>query len=230
MNARQLTLLLAMGIAAFDAMGAPYRWQPMDWVVKGEYDNQGILGYEWGGTLTDDNKSVAGAGFSFVGYREDGNFYIKQLDHKTTVMPVDEAPWVIAYYGEVLSHETFDAATRIALTDWYDDQTGGGTLISTPDDFYLGFQIFEREGDGYKTADSRYWYGWMRAYIDDDMMLHVVDSDANGSFSGGGIVVGEHWLAEPEPASGLLAALGLAAVLLRRRRDDQQKLGKDGVE
>ena len=141
-----------MGIAAFDAMGAPYRWQPTDGVAKGWYDNPSILGYDWGGLLMENDKSIAGAGFGFIGYFDGGKFYLKQPDTKTTVMPVDDTPWVIAYYGEVLSHETFDAATRIALTDWYDDQTGGGTLIPTPDDFYLGFQIFER---GRRLQDRR---------------------------------------------------------------------------
>ena len=232
---RKLTFILVC-IVAQVANAASYVWVDSD-IMGGEYyPEKGLYEYSFFGGLydSDDNNNPVGNGVigvwgEFQGYEAGGSYYLKQLDHKTTQTPVDDPQFVLAYYGQILSQDTFDAALRVPFADWYEDSPSGGVLIANPDDFYLGFMDFDTEGDGYRVDGGRTWYGWLRLSLDEDKTMHLLDSSINASFAGGGIVVGEHWLAEPEPGSGLLAAFGLAAVLLRRRRGDQQKLGKDGV-
>ena len=56
--------------------------------------------------------------------------------------------------------------------------------IATPGDFYLGFMDFEVDGEGYRIDGGKTWYGWLHLSLDEDKVLHLLDSDMNASFEG----------------------------------------------
>ena len=216
---KRLMLVAIVALPVFAQAGA-YSWRCAKGpLVLTEYDDTALSGFDFAGSVIrkedvgTTRPGVAYVGVELYGYQEDGGLYLKQYDRTATPMPVDNDYVVAAFYGEVLGEDTIMSSARLALSMYDTESAEGGTYVGPATDFYLGFIVTEKE-DFNIIENSRKWYGWARFTFDGRYSL--VDSDVN--LDGGPIVVGEHWLAEPEPASGLLAAFGLVAVLLRRRR------------
>ena len=216
---KRLMLVAIVALPVFAQAGA-YSWRCAKGpLVLTEYSDTALTGFDFGGgvassTGTGESETIIASVHPFLyGYQKDGGLYLKQYDRTETPMPVDNDFVVAAFCGELLGQDAFESSARLALSTYGMESAEGGTYVGPASEFYLGFIVTEKE-DFKIVENSRKWYGWAKFTFDGRYSL--VDSDVN--LDGGPIVVGEHWFAEPEPASGLLAAFGLAAVLLRRRR------------
>ena len=143
-----------------------------------------------------------------MGYEDAEGFHLKQYDHKTTPMPVDNNVWVLACYGDLLVAETIEDSLLIPLTDYSDCSTSGGVLVENPSDFYLGFMA-----TGSNAYDEIDRFGWYHVSIDEN--LEMVLLDAGVGLYGEPVLVGIG--AIPEPSGALLLLVGLCCLGLRRR-------------
>lgn len=142
------------------------------------------------------------------GYETTDGFFLKQRDHKTTPVPVDNNIWVLAFYGELLNDETIEKATRIPLVDWEDYSTADGVLVAHPSDFYLGFKA-----TGSNAYDGVDRFGWYHVSVDDSLEMTLLD--AGVGFYGEAVLVGIGSI--PEPTGTMLALVGMALLALRRK-------------
>ena len=185
---------------------AGFTWRSLG-VSNGTFSASEMRSYDFWGNIYEDEKFVAYTEGPWIGYMTDSGLMMKQCSHELTPMPVQDNLWVLAYFGDVIGQDTIDAAVRLPLTWWYDDETTGGVLVENPSDFYLAFKV-----DEYEVPDGRSWYGWVRVSVGDDLKMSLLDYGIN--LDGGPVVVG---VVTPEPSAALLVVLGLGLLGLRRR-------------
>ena len=176
-------------------------------LVNGTIGGSEMRIYDFYGSIYEGERGVANTEGPWCGYRNETGTYLKQYDHMTTPMQVQNNLWVLTYYGDVLGQETIEQAAMVPLTAYSDYSVSGGARIDTPKDFFLGFKV-----DEYEVPDGRSWYGWVRLSIDDQQHMSLLDYGIN--LDGGPVVVG---VVTPEPSAALLVVLGLGILGLRRR-------------
>ena len=186
---------------------APFSWGGAG-IVPGEMEN--VKCYTFWGDIFAGNPftPIGGTDGDFMGYVDGEGFHLKQCDHATTPMPIENNVWVLAVYGEMLSHDTIWNAERIPLCNWYDATMTGGFLIETPEDFYLGFRVH-----GYGEWVDTYWLGWFHVAVDENLEMSLLD--AGIGLKGETVRIGIGPI--PEPSCVLLALLGGALLVLRRK-------------
>ena len=148
------------------------------------------------------------------GHMENGRLYLKHNDFSQEMMDPTFNWWTFALYGDIVSEATFAGANPnlIELSYWPDIYDNGGTLVETPDDFYMAFKVSEVLSDSTGYVEGMSWYGWVHVSIDDNLEMTLLDSGIN--LYGGAVTVGA---GIPEPSGGVLMLLGLVALGLRRR-------------
>ena len=189
---------------------ASYSWDDAV-VVNGTVYGLDIRIYDIHGSCYLSSTSSIEADGHMFGYRTDGGFYLKQQDHSTTPMPIDNNIWAVSYYSELLTTDTIRAMDHIPLCGWYDYDESGGTEIQTPEDFYLAVLTV-----GYNSGDGIERLGWFHLSLGDDRRLTLLDSGIG--INGESIFVGIGPI--PEPTSGLLLLFGVAGLALKRNRSD----------
>ena len=210
-------IFLAAFLATLSGSAATYEWTA-GIVPGGVWGKPEIKLYAIGGGVYVDGavNAIAETGGEFIGYGNDTGVYLKQQDQDTTPMPVGNNYWVVAYYGDILNHETIATMERIELCNWEDYSSTGGTLIDNPDDFYLGSM-----STGYWSSDGIDRFSWYHLSLDDELQMSLID--AGIGFYGESVVVG----LSPEPSSLQLLLVGLACFSLRRRRYQTPLLATD---
>ena len=150
---------------------------------------------------------------NMYGHIEDGALYLKHEDFSGESMNPTFNWWALVNYGEVVSEDTFNSLTRIE--DFYGaEYVTGGTPVENPSDFYMAFKACESVFvTGVGDVPGEAWYGWVHVSVGDNLEMTLLDEGIN--LYGGPLVVG----AIPEPSAGALLLLGLAALVLRRRRE-----------
>ena len=151
--------------------------------------------------------------FSYIfAHKNDEGLFLKHQDFSAESMEPTYNWWVLAQYGEIVGGETFDSYTHVEDTSDYSFYDGG-TLVDSPDDFYLVFKASEvlHSSEGYMEGQT--WYGWLHVSIDEN--LHMTLLDQNVNLSGGAVTVGVS--PTPEPTMKSLLLVGLAGILLLRR-------------
>ena len=188
---------------------ATYSWRDVGVIPNGVWDTS-LKGYLIHGQIYGEMPylSIGGTDGQFIGYKDEAGFHLKQCDQNSTPMAVGNDVWVLAVYGEMLSHDTIYNVERIELCDFYDFTATGGTLIETPEDFYLGFM-----GRGYREFSDRNWFGWLHLSVSDDLEMTILDKGIG--LNGEPVRVGIGPI--PEPSCVLLALLGGALLVLRRK-------------
>ena len=167
------------------------------WNPKQDYTFMGYITHDGGGS--GEIRAI------MWGHEEYGRFYLENLDYSGLSVPVYNT-WVLTAYGETLGLDSIGEAIEIQFGN--DIDYVGGTLIETPEDFYLGFRARTAESE-----DSLSWYGWMHVSVDEDWKMTLLGSGIN--LDGGAVLVGGP-IPTPEPTSALLLMLGVALLGLRR--------------
>ena len=145
------------------------------------------------------------------GHMENGNLYLKHMDFSLESMDATFNWWSLAFYGDIVSKETFSALEHIE--DFYSgDPYTGGTLVENPTDFYMAFKVSEVLIENHEYVAGQTWYGWVHVSIGEDLDMKLLGEGIN--LYGGAVTIG----ATPEPASGLLLLFGATLLALRRRR------------
>ena len=201
------TLSVPLFILCFatTGMAAPSQWIEVN-LINGCIMGSDLQTYRFGGSVYSDYDYLASSEGPLLGYKDGDGFYMKQQDHKTTPQKVDNNVWIAAYYGELLSAETFSTSEAIPLCNWYESTTDNGQFISDADDFYLAFM-----STGSNSEDGIDRYGWFHVALNDALEMSILESGIG--LYGESIYVG----AVPEPTSGLLLLLGIAGLVLRRK-------------
>ena len=198
----------------FSTFGSDARWEYVA-IVNGEVGDVGIHLYCLYGYVVSDNGGASTEG-PLLGYATQDGFYLKQYDYRLAPMEErDNNVWVLAFYGDLLSHETIEQMARVELTDWNDYSKSGGVLVPNPSDFYLGFMS---TGDNAYDGIDR--FGWYHVSVDDNLEMTLLDSGIG--LYGESVVVGVG--PTPEPSSAMLLLFGLAALGLRRKPDEGGKM------
>lgn len=198
----KITMLFFCFLMYIGAFAANYDWTNVR-IVNGEIGGSSVRLYDVYGHVG--KNSTEGP---LLGYQDEHGFYLKQSDHMTTSVHVDNNVWVLAYYGELLSHEAIEAATRIPLVDWCDAEPVGGVLVETPSDFYLGFM-----STGSNAYDGIDRFGWYHVSLDANLDMALLD--AGIGLDGESVLVGIGPI--PEPTGSILVLCGLAVLGLRRK-------------
>ena len=196
-----MLLFFASGVIA-----AEMSWEYV-FISTGYSQNPHFRWYEFCGYVESDVAGGSSEG-PLIGYENGEGFHLKQQDHKTTPMPVDNNIWVLAFYGDLLCQETIEQMTRIELVYWYDTTETGGVLVENPADFYLGFM-----STGSNAYDGVDRFGWYHVSVDEDLEMTLLD--AGIGLYGEPVRVGIGPI--PEPSSAVLLLVGVALLGLRRR-------------
>ena len=198
------------------AFGASVYWDPRN-IVNGEIGGTDLRTYDFFGRVRADRANVgANVDGPLLGYATQDGFYLKQYDYRLAPMEErDNNVWVLAFYGDLLSHETIEQMARVELTDWNDYSKSGGVLVPNPSDFYLGFMS---TGDNAYDGIDR--FGWYHVSVDDNLEMTLLDSGIG--LYGESVVVGVG--PTPEPSSAMLLLFGLAALGLRRKPDEKVRV------
>lgn len=209
-NEMKAILLAIISLVVWMGQAASFSWEYV-YVIPGEIGGTSVKAYTISGSIHAGSLwwSVASTEGPFLGYKDEDGFYLKQCDHQSTASPAENNLWVLAVYGEVLSYDTIENAHKIPLCDWYDGTTTGGTLIETPEDFYLGFMV-----NGYDDWSDMTWFGWLHVSVDDELSMSLLD--AGIGLNGEAVRIGIG--AIPEPSCVLLLLLGLGVLGLCRKR------------
>ena len=201
-----LTLVLCCSAGAATASWNGLRlyrgWTEGDAVVHGlSADIHGVNGeYAW-------------IHSSIYGHVENGGLYLKHFDFSGESMEPTFNWWALALYGDIVGEATFASHQPIELFSHNDSPDKGGTLIETPDDFYMVFKVSEVLSDSTGYVEGMSWYGWAHVSVDANLDMTLLGADIN--LQGGAITVGA---GIPEPSGGVLFLLGAVALALRRRR------------
>lgn len=200
----RIRICLLSVMVGLKVCAATYEWQDVS-ILNGGVWGTPIHSYDLFG-------SVVGAGSGstegpLLGFANEDGFHLKQRDHKSTPMPMDNNVWVLSYYGDLLNAETIERAKQVPLVIWSDESTVGGLLIEDPSDFYLGFM-----STGENAYDGVDRFGWYHVSLDDKLEMTMLD--AGIGFCGEDIIVGVG--PTPEPTSGLLLLVGVVLLGLRR--------------
>ena len=201
----KIVILLLATTVSFVSCAANASWEIVS-VSNGRVGDLPIHLYSFFGYVDSDG----GGGLiecPLWGFEGAEGFYLKQYNNKETPAPRENNVMVLAYYGELLNRETFDAAAKIPLTFYSDYEMTGGILVENPSDFYLGFM--STGGNAYDGVDR---FGWFHVSLDDSLRMTLLDSGIG--LYGEDVIVGVG--PTPEPTSGLLLLVGLAALGLRR--------------
>ena len=202
----KFTLLLSFACLTMAVTAVPYEWTYIN-LCNGEFFDSDLRMYTFNGCVYSGYEYIASTEGPLLGYKDGDDFYMKQQDHKTTPQKVDNNIWIAAYYGELLSAETFSKVEAIPLCDWYESTTDNGLFISDANDFYLAFM-----STGSRSKDGIDRYGWLHVALNDGLEMSILESGIG--LYGENVYVGPI----PEPTSGLLLLLGLASLALRRRK------------
>jgi len=187
------------------AFAAPCSWGADVMFIEG--DEKDEIQFELFGSVS---QGIAYCKGYMFGYNEAGTLFLKQYDRKTTWVGDDNVTFVLALYGELLSADTIETATKVPLTIWGATDHYDGIAIDDPSDFYFGFMTPES-----KTADGIPRYGWYHLSITDDLN-DITLLDSGIGLYGESVYVGIG--VTPEPSSAMLLLLGCAGLLLRRQR------------
>ena len=147
------------------------------------------------------------------GNEEHGGLYLKQFDFSRETMEPTFNWWALVLYGDIVSESTFAGLQPIELFDYDGRADVGGTLIETPEDFYMAFKISEVLVGDTDYVEGMSWYGWVHVAVGDNLQMTLLDAGIN--LYGGAVTVG---MGIPEPSGGMLFLLGVAALGLRRSR------------
>lgn len=187
------------------ALSATYSWKNVS-VINGSGPGD-LRWYAFGGVVYSGNDYVASTEGPLVGYKGGNAFYMRQQDHGTTQMEMDNNMWIVAYYGELLNADAFVAADCIPLSNWYDETASNGRFVSDKNDFYLAFMTI-----GTNVKDDIERYGWFHVALNDELEMSILDSGiglyGESVYVGGGAV--------PEPNSGILYLFGFLTLMVRR--------------
>ena len=168
--------------------------------------------YTFTGYVYGENGELGRCFSDIYGHLEDGGFYLKQHDFSVEMMDPTFIWWSLALYGDIVGETTFGSYRPVEPFYYDADADKGGTLIETPDDFYMAFKVSEVLSDCTGYVEGMSWYGWVHVSIDDNLEMTLLDSGID--LYGGAVTVGA---GIPEPSGGVLMLLGLAALRLRRR-------------
>lgn len=188
------------------ALSASYSWEDVG-VINGLGPGD-LRWYTFGGVVHSGDDYVASTEGPLVGYKDGNAFYMRQQDHKTTQMKIDNNMWIVAYCGEFLNADTFATMDSIPLSNWYDETALNGQFVSDKNDFYLAFMTV---GSNVKDGIER--YGWFHVALNDELEMSILDSGIG--LYGEAVVVG--YAPVPEPNSVVLLLMGLTMIVLRRK-------------
>ena len=209
---RVVTFMMAIAFfCKVDAASAC--WKNFAMVNGGESGN--AINYFFKGSVYGENGEYAWFHTDMYGHVENGGLHLKQFDFSKEMMEPTFNWWALVLYGDIVGESTFASFQHIELFDYDGHADSGGTLIETPEDFYMAFKVSEvLTGDeGYEEGMS--WYGWVHVSVDDNLQMTLLDADIN--LYGGAVTVG---MGIPEPSGGILFLLGTAVLGLRRRSRD----------
>ena len=203
-----ITMIIFVSCSRVNAASA--YWKDFGLSHGGGFD--GTVAYWFSGSVYGANGENAWIHTMINGHEEHGGLYLKQFDFSREMMEPTFNWWALVLYGDIVSESTFVSFQPIELFDYDGRADIGGTLIETPEDFYMAFKVSEvLTGDeGYEEGMS--WYGWVHVSVDDNLQMTLLDAGIN--LYGGAVTVG---MGIPEPPGGVLFLLGLAALGLRRR-------------
>ena len=203
------SMILLCGTAA----AAPARWKGIS-LSTGEWYSNGAREYHLGTTVYGANGEHAWMHSFIYGHIGNVGLYLKHLDFSQETMEPTYNWWALASYGDVVSAMTFDSLDTIK--DFYSTNLNApytdGTLVSTPDDFYMAFKVSEVLVENHDYVPGQTWYGWVHVSIDENLEMTLLGDGID--LDGGAVTVG--YGATPEPASGVLLLLGGALLALRR--------------
>ena len=215
----RIVVVLLMLLLCNGAIAASAHWTGVILSDAGSYPN-GVREYHLGGDIYGTNGEYAWM-HSFVDvHMSDGEVSMKHTDFSLESIEPTYNWWALAVYGDVVGEATFDSLTRIE--DYYatnpNDPYTGGTLVESPNDFYMAFKVSEVlvEGNGYVPGQT--WYGWAHVSIDENLNMTLLGEGIN--LDGGAVTVG----VVPEPSAALLLLAG-GALLALRRRERQRRWG-----
>ena len=207
----RFTIIMMMFILYGSINAMPVYWKDFGLSHGGGFD--GTVAYWFSGSVYGANGENAWIHTMINGHEEHGGLYLKQFDFSKEMMEPTFNWWALVLYGDIVSESTFASLQPIELFDYDGHADSGGTLIETPEDFYMAFKVSEvlKGSTGYTEGMS--WYGWVHVSVDDNLQMTLLGADIN--LYGGEIIVGA---STPEPSGGMLLLWGVAVLGLRRRR------------
>ena len=133
--------------------------------------------------------------------------------------------WMQVAIGDIIDQMTFENAITVFSDGLAPFESGRGQTpisVSGNQDIYLAFVSYSVYLDttastGYSIDKSNPYLGWVGLNVNRGTVSLIgsyVDLDGNP------IIAGQNASAIPEPATGLLLLVGVAAIALRRRRID----------
>ena len=144
------------------------------------------------------------------GHIEVDGLHLKQFDFSGETMNPTFNWWALVLYGDIVSESTFASFQPIELFSYGDPPDSGGTLIETPEDFYMAFKVSEVLVGDTDYVEGMSWYGWVHVSVDENLQMTLLGEGIN--LKGGAVMVG----AIPEPSVSVLFFIGVAILGLRR--------------
>ena len=166
------------------------------------------MSYWFSGNVYGENGEFTWFHTDIEGHVETDGLHLKQDDFSQETMEPTFNWWALAIYGDIVSETTFASLNQIELAR--DGFNVGGTLVETPEDFYMAFKVSEVLLGSTDYEEGMSWYGWVHVSIDENLEMTLLGADIN--LYGGAVMVG----AIPEPSGGMLLLIGVAVLGLRR--------------
>ena len=170
--------------------------------------------YSFSGNVYGENGEYAWIHTYIYAHMENGGVYLKHLDFSGESMDPTFNWWALALYGDIVGEATFASHQPIELFYYNDSPDSGGTLVETPDDFYMVFKVSQVLLGEYAYEEGMTWYGWAHVSVDASLEMTLLGAGIN--LDGGAVIVGA---GIPEPSGGMLMLLGVAVLALRRRQE-----------
>ena len=205
------TITILMFMLCSNVGAATAYWTGLH-LSQGEGYGSDTVNYTFTGYVYGENGELGRCFSDIYGHMENGRFYLKQMDFSVEMMDPTFIWWSLALYGDIVGEATFGSHRPVEPFYSGADENKGGTLVETPDDFYMVFKVSEVLSDSTGYVEGMTWYGWAHVSVDASLGMTLLDSGID--LYGGAVTVGA---SIPEPSGGVLLLLGLAALGLRRR-------------